>query len=407
MSESKTGILYLIDVLAERGGTELNLQRLVTNLDHSRYYSLVCPLEPNDSTMIRQLREENIDVVPLDLPSIFSFRALKCAFLVRKLIKRRGIRIVQTIHFGSDIFGALCKALWGWPQIISSRRDMGFNETRWQHRFLRRCTKCFLDRVLTNSVTMRDHIAAQEIVPAPKLSVIYNGVEIPGLTTNDEKESLRAQLGIQNGAFVIGCVANIQPIKGFEYLIRAISDLAEKVVELQVILVGGIEMSDKNLENYFLKLRSMISANHLDGKIHFLGSRRDVPALVSIMDIFVLPSLSEGFSNAIIEAMAAGVAVVATTVGGNGEAVMEGGTGLLVPPADPEALVRALTRLYQDKALRKRMGEAARKRAAENFSISQMVRSMEDLYASHAGTSRYLVGEKATADCEKLESTTA
>ena len=383
MSESRIGILYLIDMLDIRGGTEINLQRLTTHLDQERYYPVVCPMQPTHSAMIDSLRENSVEVVPLDLHSIFGIKAFKTALLIRSLIKSKQIKIVQTIHFGSDIMGALCKRFWRRPVIISSRRDMGFNETKWTHRMMRRLTSGRVDRVLTNSIAMRDHIAAQEKIPLAKFFTIYNGVEIPELVQPSQKEALRSQWGFTANDFIIGCVANIQPIKGFEYLIEAVSRLSLHDLHVHLLLVGGIEKKMHGTENYYDHLNSLVAEKNLESRVHFIGSRTDVLDLVSIMNLFVLPSLSEGFSNAIIEAMAASIPVVATDVGGNGEAVKHGVTGLLVPPADPQAIEEAIAHLFHNPSLREQMGKDARQFAKKHFAVGQMVRSMEEFYQAN------------------------
>lgn len=383
MRDKKIGILYLIDTLDQRGGTELNLYRLLADLDGAVFQPLVCPLQPPESVMIQLLREKRIEVLPLCLHSIFSLSALRWAFRLRTLIRERDIRIVQTIHFGADVMGALCKRLWNDPVIISSRRDMGFNETTWIHRLLRRCTGKWIDLVLTNSIAMRESIVQQEKIPLKKIAMIYNGVEIPDLADMRRKADLRFQLGLTADAFVVGCVANIQPIKGFEYLIQAILHLIHQGLNIHLLLIGGIEKRMDSAEGYYKSLVDLVCTEGQEKRIHFLGVRSDVGDLVSLLDVFILPSLSEGFSNAILEAMAAGVPVIATTVGGNGEAVIPEETGLLVAPADCDAIAAAVQRLYHSPSLAAAMGTRGRQRIQERFSVGQMVQSMETLYLSH------------------------
>ncbi|NLP09872.1 glycosyltransferase [bacterium] len=251
MRDKKIGILYLIDTLDQRGGTELNLYRLLMHLDAERFHPVVCPLQPPESDMIQLLREEGVEVLPLCLHSIFSPSALSRAFRLRRLINERNIRIVQTIHFGSDILGALCKRLWNDPVVISSRRDMGFNETTRIHRLLRRCTGKWIDLILTNSIAMHEAIVKREKIPLNKITLIYNGVEIPDLADVRKKTEHRSQLGLTADTFIAGCVANIQPIKGFEYLIQAILQLIHQGLDIHLLLIGGIEKRMDSAEGYY------------------------------------------------------------------------------------------------------------------------------------------------------------
>ncbi|OPZ68102.1 MAG: putative glycosyltransferase EpsD [bacterium ADurb.Bin478] len=135
-------------------------------------------------------------------------------------------------------------------------------------------------------------------------------------------------------------------------------------------------------EGYYKSLVDLVRTDGQKGRIHFLGVRSDVDDLMSLLDVFILPSLSEGFSNAILEAMAAGVPVIATTVGGNGEAVIPEETGLLVAPADRDAIAAAVQRLYHSPSLAAAMGTRGRQRILERFSVRRMVQSMESLYKS-------------------------
>jgi len=133
---------------------------------------------------------------------------------------------------------------------------------------------------------------------------------------------------------------------------------------------------------YIESLRQSVARLGLDGRVVFTGFRMDVPELLSECAVSVLPSLSEGLSNTLIESMAAGVPVVATRVGGNPEVVDEGRTGLLVPPRDPAALAEAICRTLQDRELARQFGEAARQRVAEHFSLERMLRDTERLYVN-------------------------
>lgn len=380
MPQSRTGILFLIDTLDERGGTELFLFRLVTHLDPG-FTIVVCPLQPRQSTMIEIMRQHGIEVIPLDLTSIFSLKALKQALALRKVIRTRGIRIVQTIHWGSDIYGALFKWFWRVSVLISSRRDLGFSETKRRHLILRRCTNWMFDCIVMNSMTMCDDLAAREGIPAQRLATIYNGIEPSMVNAEHISGKLRSSLGLASNDFVIGCVANIQPVKGIEFLIEAAGLLEQEGLSVRVLIIGGDGISRRYLADYYAKLDQLVENYHLDGKIRFLGLRDDVDELMTMMNVMVLPSLSEGFSNAVIEAMSAGIPVVATKVGGNAEAVIDGQTGYIVPPADAAALAAAIKRLASDPAGCKIMGEKARLRVREQFSIGRMVQAWEALYA--------------------------
>jgi glycosyltransferase involved in cell wall biosynthesis len=170
-------------------------------------------------------------------------------------------------------------------------------------------------------------------------------------------------------------VSNFYPYKGHEDLVEAIPRVVRDHPDTLFLLVGR---DSGTLE----RNRQRVGQLGMDRQVRFLGDRTDVMDLVRGSDLFVHPSREEGFSNAILEAMAGGLPVVACDVGGNPEAVKDGETGLLVPPRNPEKLSAAILDLLADGEKRKRMGATGRKRATEEFSFDRMVKEMEALYDS-------------------------
>lgn len=401
----RTAILVLIDLLYEQGGTEKFLLQLLAGLDRQRFTPLVCPLQPLDSPMIRLLREQGIEVMPLGIDRLLSLHALRCAWRLRRLIKSRGIRIVQTIHFASDLLGALCRGIWGSPALISCRRDMGFKENGRRHLLLRRITNRRMSRIVGNSAAMIDRLAAHEGIAAARLQLIRSGVEASALPDRARRAArragLRAGLGLPAGHPLIGCVANIMPIKGHQYLIEATALLRQRGVPVQLLLIGGYHEDEGAFNGHFAMLKQRITTLGLQQSVHFLGHRPDAANLVGLLDIFVLPSLSEGFSNALLEAMAAGVPAVATAVGGNPEAVIDGQTGLLVPPGEAGAIADALERLLADPRRRRQMGAASHQRVLECFQLPQMVQTWEALYESLAGAADRQEGKGEEQPCSR------
>jgi glycosyltransferase involved in cell wall biosynthesis len=221
-------------------------------------------------------------------------------------------------------------------------------------------------------------------LPADKLVLIYNGVELPEKPLTSPQEA-RVALNLPPDGLVIGTVSRLDPVKGVAFLVHAFS----KVDRAHLVVIGdGPERA---------ALESLAGGLGVAGRVHWVGHRRNVPHLLPAFDLFVQPSLHEGLPNTILEAMAAGLPVVATAVGGTPEVVVDGVTGLLVPPRDPDALAQAIVRLLYTPDLRCRMGQAGRERVAQYFTVERMVEQTERLYE------RLLV-EKGViaADREKL-----
>ena len=192
--------------------------------------------------------------------------------------------------------------------------------------------------------------------------------------SEDELQAYRCRWKRSPDELLIGVVANLIHYKGHEYLLRAVPVIREKTdTPFRIVLIGG----DGNRRQM---LESLASELGITDDIVFAGTIPQAQRLMAAFDISVLPSLEEGFSNTVLESMASGVPVVATDVGGNAEAVVDGKTGFLAPPADPGALAERIALLLDDAPLRRRIGEAARKHVMERFSVENMVERTEALY---------------------------
>jgi glycosyltransferase involved in cell wall biosynthesis len=211
--------------------------------------------------------------------------------------------------------------------------------------------------------------------PPGRIEVVYNGVEVASGAADGD---LRAELGVPDGAPLVGEVARLCEVKGQRELIEALAT----VPEARLVLVGADLEQDGA---YLARLRREAERLGVRDRVVFAGQRDDVERILSALDVLVLPSWTEGLPLAVLEAMAHGRPVVATPVGGTPELVADGETGVLVPPRDPAALAAALRRLLGDPELRRRMGEAGYRRAAERFSAEATTRRMLEIYDEVAG----------------------
>lgn len=244
---------------------------------------------------------------------------------------------------------------------------------------LRRIGRRLLSPMVTRFVTVSQDLArwlVEDIgIPARKVSSICNGVDIRRFAPA-ERHTARAALDIAAGHIVIGTVGRLDPVKDQVGLLRAFAAVARDPRLLLLIAGDGPCRAE---------LESAVSALGLSGCVRLLGERHDVPRVLAALDVFVLSSLGEGISNTILEAMATGLAVVATRVGGNPELVVDGITGFLVEPRSPAALTAAIRRYLDSPALLARHGRAARERAESEFSLERMVGAYEQLYVRMLG----------------------
>ncbi len=243
-----------------------------------------------------------------------------------------------------------------------------------RRRLLRHIVFRCADAVLVVSDELRNYHAAQAWWSPEAINVLYNGVDGQEFSPQPQaRDPVRLRLGIPKVAFVIGSVGRMVPLKDFTTLLKAAEVLAPETPNLHLVLVGsGPELS--RLQDYAANSRQ------LTGRVVFPGAVDHVADLLNAMDIFVLPSLMEGMSIALLEALAVGLPAVATRVGGNPEVVAEGECGYLFAPQDVAGLVSQLRTLLRDSRLRTDFGRAARERALQHFSLERMLRRYRDLY---------------------------
>jgi glycosyltransferase involved in cell wall biosynthesis len=374
-------VLFIIDCLQHWAGTEKHLFKLVSRMDKQRYECCVCAFAANDE-ILREFNQAGAATLLLPLERIYGLAGLKQAVRLFRFIKRHGIDVVQLFHFASEIFGLLVARLAAVPVVITSKRDTGFLNNRWHNLALRLVDPLF-DRTICVSEAVMKELAARKLLNPKKAVVIYNGVDIDEFSNcaHGRCEEKR-RLGLHLQAPVVMVVANLRPIKDFETFVAA----AHKVLQVQpnarFVIVGGEYSTDAGaVPSYQEKIEAQAQRLGLNGNLTFLGGRSDVPHLLALSDVCVLTSLSEGFSNTLLEYMAATKPVVATDAGGNREAVIHGETGFIVPLKSANQTAEAIIKLLQDENLAARMGRAGRQRVEKFFLMDKMVQRFQTLYA--------------------------
>lgn len=353
-------ILYVIDRM-KPAGAQKHLAEVISGLDKTKFDAKIVTLGE------------------LGVKRIYGLSGIRGLLKLVSLIKKEGFDIVQTYLFSENVLGVMAVKLAGVPVIITGRRDTGMLcQGGWQHILAYRLTNPFVTKIICVSEAVRRVVLTKERVAPNKAEVIHNGVDINKFEVGSQKsevgKKLKEQLGIRPDELIVGMVANFSWIKGHEVLLKAASEVVKEIQNVKFILIGDGPL----LEGH----KVTTSQSHtLKDKILFLGKRDDIPELLSIMDVSLNLSYSEGMSNTILESMAAGVPVVATAADGNLETVIDGETGMLVPVKDSKATAGAIIRLLKDADLRKRLGENARRVAQEKFDSKIMINKMERLYS--------------------------
>jgi glycosyltransferase involved in cell wall biosynthesis len=351
-------ILFVIDGLA-RGGTELQLTGLIDRLDRGRWAPHLCTLRPSDP----QLTPADCPHLAWDVPRLVAPGGLAAVRRLARLLRRERFAVVQTYFQDATALGGLAARLAGTPVRLASFRDLGFWRTRGQELMLRRVYPMMTGYV-ANSGVVRDHFVNRDGLDAAQVRVIPNGVDLERLPWT----------GHDGPTLDVGIVGNLnRRVKRTDLFLRAAGLVAREHPSVTWHVVGDGEFRSE--------YEALARAVGLGERVVFAGSVADVPAYLGRLQVGVLCSDSEGFSNALLEYMLCGCVPVATRVGGNPEAVADGVTGLLVPPDDVDALAGALGRLVGDVALRRHLAAAARQDAAARFSWQKCVAAHEAVYA--------------------------
>lgn len=282
-------------------------------------------------------------------------------------------QIVHTHTSKAGILGRLAGRLAGVPVSVHTFHGNifeGFFDPLPSSLFLliERAMAKLTDRFVAVSSQNLSYFVARGIARRGKFRLIYNGVDPAAFSRVGKLEARRA-LGLPRGP-VVGTVAALVPVKGLEYFLQAASSVSSELPEVTFVVAGGGVLEGK------LRRR----AEELGLDVRFLGLRKDVPFVLSALDLFVLPSLSEGMGLSIMEAMASGLPVVATYVGGIPELVVQGSTGILVPPRDPDALAGAILECIVQRERAEEMGRMGRERVLNHFTLSRMVGEHDALY---------------------------
>jgi glycosyltransferase involved in cell wall biosynthesis len=303
----------------------------------------------------------------LPLQRVFDFNTIRAIFAFRSLLRSEQIQIVQTFFESSDLWGGLLTKVTSAAKLVWSRRDMGILRAR-KHRVAYRLMASMPDAVFAVSGQVRNHCIEVDHIDPERVFTIYNGLDL-------ESWPRAHKYAKTLGGMHVTTVGNVRRVKGHDLFIQAAAEVLKHYPQVQFHVVGEVLEPE-----YFAELKQLTLNLGISSNFHFLGGMSDISDYLVGTDIFVLPSRSEGFSNAVIEAMAASLPVVATTVGGNAEAVVEGITGYLVDANDPVSLASAITKLVSDPAKAITMGAAGRALVVEKFTADAMMKSIAARY---------------------------
>lgn len=359
------------------GGAESQTYELARGLDRDKFEVVVCSLQEG-GYFAPKLQAEGIPVRVVKKRWRYDLTVVP---RLVSLFRRENPAIVHCVMWTANMWGGLAAKLAGVPRIVMSIRStgIGLEKTKLHHLTGPPIYK-LADIALANSVAVRNYVVQEEGVRPGKIQIIYNGIDLDRFGKRlgrEEVVKVRTELGLPSDGPVVGIVANLSPPKDYPTFLRAAAKVVRHNPEVYFLIVGDGPLR--------ASLEAETARLGLAGQVVFAGQRTNLNRFLACMDVFILCSVREGFSNALIEAMAIGLPVIATRVGGNIEAVVDGDSGFLFSAGDDEALSRLILRLISDPAKSRSLGEHGRTRVRRDFSMAKYLRSMETLYTDLLG----------------------
>lgn len=368
----KFNVLHVIRPAA--GGMKNHLLSLLEHTNRELFEPAVaCP----PGSMAAEICRRGVPVFPIPLRGEISPRAdLAAVSLLTKILREGNFTFMHAHSSKAGLIGRLAACRAGTPVVFFTAHNSIFYEQwpawkKWlfatAESVLGRCTH----RIFTVSEALRKELLAKEHLEPKRVMTVYNGIDAGRFQQPGDRRAVLRALGLPQLGQVVGTVARLATQKGIIYFLQAASMLV-KDYQVNFVVVG-----DGPLRR---ELEAQAADLGLKQRVFFTGERRDIPDILAALDLFVLPSVTEGLPLTILEAMAAGKPVVATTAGGIPEIVVDQRTGLLVPPRDAQALAWAIATLLVERSQAAQFGRAGQQRVAERFTVETMTRKIENEY---------------------------
>jgi len=364
-----TNLLHVIYSL-EIGGAEMDLAAKAKVLVEKYGYHIAIACLLRRGGLAEEAERNGIRVIGPVMGGKSDIRVIP---RLARIMRSGKFNIVHTHMFASNFLGRVAAILAGAPVIISTVQLIAERE-KWWEILLDRALQFKTDMMIASSEAVRRSFIKRG-VREDKIVTIYNGIDFSKFDSIDRVEArgkTRLEFGLDDSTFLVGTVARLQRVKGVECLIKAANHVVESIPDVRFLIVGdGPQKAE---------LEYKVEQLDLSSRFIFAGTRGDVPAILSALDLFVLPSLSEALGIAVIEALLMRVPVVATNVGGVPEIVKSGETGVLVPPKDPIRLGEAIAYMHSNRDRAIALARAGERRVREMSEINRLAQKQAELY---------------------------
>lgn len=356
---------------AKIGGTQKLLLDFLCHASYDRYTYYMCVLLEDD-VLNEEVSKLHIENTSFHMRGYWDLRAW---WRLYRFAKDKQIDLIQTYGLKADIIGRIVGKFLGIPANITSVHSTD-PWRKWYHVALDVLTSGLTDMYISTSEAGRMAVHHRERIPLSKILTIPNGIDLtkytPEHVDSQKLKHFRKIFEIDPRTQVIGIVANLCKMKGHKIIVDALPSIQKSFPELKCLFVGT-DFLNGEIHRY-------VNEKHLEHIIVFTEFQKDIPEMLSLLDVFLLPSQWEGLPTALLEAMAMKRPIVASSVGGIPEIIISEQTGLLIPPEDPDALAEAVVFLLENPHVAHAMGEASYKLIREHFSVQSFVAQMEAVY---------------------------
>ena len=359
-----------------QGGTECQAVSLIRLLKDEGSFEVFAATLNNVGVLRTEINDLGLPEIPeFPLTSFYNVNFVRQVRRCAKYLRDNKIDIVHTHDFYTNVFGMAAATLAGVQVRVASKRETGGMRSGAQ-KLVEKIAFGRADAIIVNSSAVRGHLT-ERAIPSAKIHIIYNGIDLKRFGVADDRASVCSRFGLPNdeNMHFVTMVANLRhKVKNVPMFLRMAKRVVENHPDVHFVIAGEGELETELKE---LAERLGVAEN-----VHFIGRCVDVPALLSISSVCVLTSIAEGFSNSILEYMAAGNPVIATNVGGAAEAVAEGETGFLVTSDNDAAMADRLIELLEDEGKATVFGAVGKRVASEKFSQEAQLRATVELYNS-------------------------
>lgn len=369
---SMVKILYLYETLGV-GGAEQLLLTTLKHLNRDKFYPVVYCLGENGKIGVEI---EKIGVRIEALKKKLNLWNIGIIWYLIKIFEREKPDILHCHLFYANYFGRIAAIFYKVPIVIITEHGTYSNFKKFYHHLIDFILSFFTNKIIVVSKAVQRYLLKHSLILPNKISIIYNTVDFERFDKiyGIDKSLSKRRFGFSDSSILIGCIANIAPWKGHFFLLRAFESILHSLPQTNLCIVGR----DNN--GFQSQLETYAKENSFFEHVHFWGERRDIPEILSMFDLFVFPSLTEGFGLSVIEAMYMGLPVIATNTEGPSEIIENEFDGVLVSPGDYRALGEKITLLLRDNEKMKRMGFYAREKVKSIFSPRVYLEKLESCY---------------------------